>query len=139
MKTPHTSRMTFGRLLSLVCVLVVQSSLTLCDPIDCSPPGFSVHGIFQARKLSMFPFPTPGDLPDTGPEPTSLMSPALAGSFTCVSLPLCHLGSCMNHQGSPCAGLRPTLFQYDLILTHILITSARMLFLYEVTFTSTRG
>ena len=23
----------------------------LCDPIDCSPPGFSVHGIFQARIL----------------------------------------------------------------------------------------
>ena len=25
--------------------------LTLCDPMDCSPPGFSVHGIFQARIL----------------------------------------------------------------------------------------
>ena len=28
-----------------------QSSLTLCDPTDCSPPGFSVHGILQARIL----------------------------------------------------------------------------------------
>ena len=27
------------------------SGLTLCDPIDCSPPGSSVHGIFQARIL----------------------------------------------------------------------------------------
>ena len=26
-----------------------QSCLTLCDPMDCSLPGFSVHGIFQAR------------------------------------------------------------------------------------------
>ena len=26
-----------------------QSCLILCDPMDCSPPGFSVHGIFQAR------------------------------------------------------------------------------------------
>ena len=26
-----------------------QSCLTLCDPLDCSPPGSSVHGIFQAR------------------------------------------------------------------------------------------
>ena len=26
-----------------------QSSSTLCDPMDCSPPGSSVHGIFQAR------------------------------------------------------------------------------------------
>ena len=30
---------------------VVQSCLTLSDPMDCSPPGSSVHGIFQARVL----------------------------------------------------------------------------------------
>ena len=30
---------------------VAQSSLTLCDPIDCSLPDFSVHGIFQTRVL----------------------------------------------------------------------------------------
>ena len=29
----------------------LQSCLTLCDPIDRSPPGFSVHGILQARTL----------------------------------------------------------------------------------------
>ena len=34
-----------------VTVLVAQSCPTLCDPIDCSPPGSSVHGIFQARIL----------------------------------------------------------------------------------------
>ena len=34
-----------------VCVLVVQSCLTHCDPMDCSPPGFSVHEILQARIL----------------------------------------------------------------------------------------
>ena len=28
-----------------------QSCPTLCDPMDCSLPGFSVHGIFQARVL----------------------------------------------------------------------------------------
>ena len=32
-----------------MCVLVV--CLTLCDPMDCSLPGSSVHGIFQARIL----------------------------------------------------------------------------------------
>ena len=32
-------------------VLVTQSRLTLCDPMDCSPPGSSVHGILQARIL----------------------------------------------------------------------------------------
>ena len=30
---------------------VAQPSLTLCDPMDCSLPGSSVHGIFQARVL----------------------------------------------------------------------------------------
>ena len=30
---------------------VAQSSPTLRDPVDCSPPGSSVHGIFQARVL----------------------------------------------------------------------------------------
>ena len=30
---------------------VSQSCLTLCDPVDCSPPGSSVHGILQARIL----------------------------------------------------------------------------------------
>ena len=30
-----------------VCVLVAQSCPTLCDPMDCSPPGSSVHRIFQ--------------------------------------------------------------------------------------------
>ena len=30
---------------------VAQSCLTLCDPMDCSLPGFSVHRIFQARVL----------------------------------------------------------------------------------------
>ena len=30
---------------------VVQSCLTLSDPMDCSPPGSSIHGIFQAKEL----------------------------------------------------------------------------------------
>ena len=33
-----------------MCVLI-QLCPTLCDPLDCSPPGSSVHGIFQARIL----------------------------------------------------------------------------------------
>ena len=34
-----------------VCVLLAQSCPTLCNPVDCSPPGSSVRGIFQARLL----------------------------------------------------------------------------------------
>ena len=29
----------------------LQSCPTPCDPMDCSPPGFSIHGILQARTL----------------------------------------------------------------------------------------
>ena len=32
-------------------ILVAQSCPTFCDPMDCSPPGSSVHGILQARIL----------------------------------------------------------------------------------------
>ena len=35
----------------LLCTLVTQSCPNLCDPTDCSLPGSSVHGIFQARIL----------------------------------------------------------------------------------------
>ena len=50
-----------------VCVLVTQLCLTLCDPMDCSPPSSSVHGILQARILEWVAAPSsrgssrPGD------------------------------------------------------------------------------
>ena len=34
-------------------VKVTQSCSTLCDPVDCSPPGLSVHGIFQVKILEV--------------------------------------------------------------------------------------
>ena len=36
---------------NMCCAQPLQSCLNLCDPVDCSPPGSSVHGIFQARTL----------------------------------------------------------------------------------------
>ena len=67
--------------------MCAQSCPTLCDPMDCSPPGSSDLGIFQARThWSGLPFPPPGDLPNPGIEPTSLMSPALAGGFFTTSV-----------------------------------------------------
>ena len=60
-----------------------QSCETLYYPLDCSLPGFSVHGIFQARILEWLPLPNPGI------ELASLVSPALAGEFLPIpSLPL---------------------------------------------------
>ena len=52
-------------------VLVTQLCLTLCDPMGCSLPGSSVHRIIQEEYWSGLPFPSPGDLPDPGIEPTS--------------------------------------------------------------------
>ena len=40
-----------GRKAMTTCVLVVQSCLTVCDPMDCSSPGSSVYGISQSRIL----------------------------------------------------------------------------------------
>ena len=37
---------------------VAQSCPTLSDPMDCSPPGSSIHGIFQARVLEWVPLPS---------------------------------------------------------------------------------
>ena len=49
--------------------------------MDCSPPDFFVHGIFQQEYWNGLPFPSTGDLPDPRIEPMSLVSPALAGDF----------------------------------------------------------
>ena len=57
-------------ILKLTCVCA-QLWLTLCDPMDCSLPGSSVHGIFQASVLEWVACPPPGDLPDAGIQHTS--------------------------------------------------------------------
>ena len=41
-----------------VCAKSLQSCQTFCYPIDCSPQGFSVHGIFQARILETVVMPS---------------------------------------------------------------------------------
>ena len=40
-----------GKYVAATAAKLLQSCLTLCDPIDGSPPGSPVHGIFQARVL----------------------------------------------------------------------------------------
>ena len=68
----------------------LQLCPTLCNPIDGSPPGSPIPGILQARILEWQyssigrgknTCPPPGDLPNPGIEPVSLMSPAWAGRF----------------------------------------------------------
>ena len=59
------------RLLSMGLQRVGHDWTTLCDPMDSSLPGSSVHRIFQARVLEWVAIPSPGYLPDPGIEPGS--------------------------------------------------------------------
>ena len=64
--------------------LVAQSCLTLCDPVDCSPPGSSVHEILQARILERVsrPFSRGSSWPR---------------DWTCISLCLWHCKRVLYH------------------------------------------
>ena len=85
----------------ICCYLITQLCLTLCDPMDCGPPGSFVHGIPQEGYWSGLPFPPPRDLPDPGIEPTS-------HALACGFLPLSHqehltyfmgVGKFLKHSG----------------------------------------
>ena len=73
-----------------VCVCsVAKSCLTHCYPMNCSPPGSSVHEIFSQEYWSGLQFPTPEDLLEPGIE---TVSPCLLHWQVCA-LPLSHLRS----------------------------------------------
>ena len=87
--------------------LLLQSSLALCDPLDCSPPGPLSMDFSKREYWTGFPCPPPVDLSNTGMEPRSPAMPA-------DSLPL-------SHQGSPqvCIFSSIILFQwYRFLQTH---------------------
>ena len=66
-----------------MCVKLLQSCSTLCDPMDCQAPLFM--GLSRQEYWSGLPCPPPEDLPDPGIKPASLMSPALADGFFTTS------------------------------------------------------
>ena len=90
----------------------VQSCPTLCNPMDCSLPGFSVHGILQARILEM-----PSSRGSSPPriEPMSLRSPALAGGFFTAEPPREPNAVVLTVEKYPCvngpAQFKPELFK----------------------------
>ena len=93
--------------------LVAQLCPTLCSPMDCRPPGSSVHGISQAGIQEWVAIPTPGDLPDPGMEPASSAS---AGGFLAVEPPGRPLGMIANAASVALAPLPPNsllLFHQD--------------------------
>ena len=63
----------------------VQSWLTLCDPVDYSPPGSSVHRIVQARMLEWTAISSSRGSSQRRVSPTSLASPTRAGRFFTAS------------------------------------------------------
>ena len=72
------------------CSTYAQLCPTLCDPMNHSLPGSSVHGILQERILDELPCSPAGDLPNPGMEPSYLLSPALTGELVQETV---HLGS----------------------------------------------
>ena len=70
---------------AMCCLKLLQSCPTLRNPMDHSPPGFSVHGILQAKMLEWVAMPSSRASSNPGIESMSLMYPALAGGFFTTS------------------------------------------------------
>ena len=77
----------YSRFPLLIGFVHAQPCLALYNPMDCGLPGFSVHGVLQARILEWVSMTYSGDLSDPGIKSTSLMSPASAGGFSTTSCP----------------------------------------------------
>ena len=86
---------------------VAKSCPILCESMDCTPPGFSNHGIFQQEYWSGLLFPTPGDLLGPGIEHVSVLSPALAAAKSLQSCPTL----CDPIDGSPPGSPVPGILQ----------------------------
>ena len=87
---------------ALLLCLVAKLCSTLWDSMDYSPPGSSAMGFSRQKHWRGLPFPSSGDLPDSGIEP---VSPILAGRFFTLS-----------HQGSPSTGIPRFIVLYFIVL-----------------------
>ena len=73
---------------SMVWAKLLQLRPTLCNPMDYSPPGSSVHGISQARILEWVVMLSSRGSSQLGDQTHDSMSPALADSFFTTSMAL---------------------------------------------------
>ena len=107
----------FLKFLCFMCVWsVTQLCLTLCIPMDCSPPGSSIHGIFQGRMLEQVARYHVRESFRLRIEPTSFTYPALADEFFTIvppGKPTLFIGDLYTDL---VAKLGPTL--YDPIVAH---------------------
>ena len=80
----HTGRLSFGQSIPLIWAAVAESlsRVRLCSPLDCSLPGFSVRGIFQARILKLVAISSPrGSSPPRDRTSVSYVSCIVGGFF----------------------------------------------------------
>ena len=91
---------------------------TLCDPMDCSPPGSSIHGIPQARIREWVAISFSGDLPEPGIKPGSpaLQADALTseppGKSRKVLPPNLHTHSLLSSLQLKCPLLREAFLSF---------------------------
>ena len=76
----------------------LQSCPTLCDPMDCNPPGSSIHGIFQARVLEW------GAIAAAAAPPNSLQVPVLVPQAKQLTT---GQGYILTHQQTRCLKTKP--------------------------------
>ena len=76
-----------------VCAKLLQSCPTLCDSMNCTRQAPLSMGFSRQKYWSELPFPFPGDLPNPGFEPASLVSLGLADRFFTTST------SCSGDEG----------------------------------------
>ena len=88
-----------------MCVLIAHSYPILCNPMDCSLPGSSIHGILQARILEWVPMPFPGE--SSQPRDRTHVSYV---SWQAGSLPLASPGKPIKDKWSEVAQLYLTLW-----------------------------
>ena len=72
------------------CVLVDHSCQTLCDPVDRSPPGSSVHGVLQARILEWVAMPSSRG---SSQSMNIIQVSYVSGIVKCILYHYCHLES----------------------------------------------
>ena len=77
--------LSFPHLLSVYMDICARSCPVVCHPRDCSLPGSSAHGIFEARILVYVAIPYSGGSSPPRDQTLTLVSPALAGGFFTTS------------------------------------------------------
>ena len=112
-----------------LCVcLVIQSCPTLCNPMDCSPPGSSVHGVLQERTLEWVAMPSSRVF--SQPRDRTQIS-CTAGGFFTVWAPGKPPSICRDSNKSQCPSLKWALrqglpdFQGKLLATNIVTKSSK--------------